>query len=1613
MKKTKMQKLMRSTTLILQGRRILALLLVAVMVFSVFGIAGLGGVTEEEVSAKSKNYPTSTGKKRVVLDTFDEMREYKKNLNKELGDADNPIMILEVVPTQSCAEIGYFVGGCEPIEVNDPLVRKKTWGALVDNGLKQVDVGSNVFVFDDEEKTKYATEAGSDLSQHVNDTSVTDAYAGVEKDADDKLYVKGYFEKVADGKGVFVVNSGVMKPSVDGDNKYNGNYVWHSFHGYDNEQAFLEIPDAELTFDDTIEEKTALGERIYTTRYLDDANYEVGGVNINYNYNVWKDYRLVKNKETFLRDSLGYTKEEAEDTSVIIKTITVEELNAEPRWVGYADLIYINAKSHDGNYRDYWEKYGKVSSSYYESHTEPEYTGSMYAMKMDITATVAYSIFKKVCSVENYAGLILDAGLLSDPDDATCKKNNLKIKVYDYRLRELKKDPGEEGGEYVLNDKTGFNNNLYKLICMVCSGNPETYDFLYCDGANLSFELDGSGKPTDNFGKLTIDNTKAKIQIDTHGNLIDTLQGTGNEGLYWMDSTLRFVPSKSYINTFHFNQWYKEGSFNDYWSDDAAWTAYRFWKTNQISADFMHESCDGHVYLFNGNNSMTKDMDAISNATGQQNGGNYINGDFRSYLHDQSLDGTNADAIGYILGRRSRSVVLNDEIKILDIEPSVKSEADSSVYDNKYFWEFTEEYAKYILRTRSNENVTFKITHMTTAGLNSNIDDLNSKYDMIYIGLDVGGYTLDGAYPKWNDPNMKEMIITHSGDLLYTNGSDGKTSKFVGGYFTWNDSFTSMSYTDVDEGDRSEYTRFGANDITSIKYNALLAYADAGMPIVCEAMLYDNEDSNYKKHIDMNSYIYKLVEELKSDNKLYRFDARDSFTCSDPDAIRAAINDNPMQLVEVTARPKTYNGSVDGSAHFTSESLNSYLTNTPGGIANATWTVKAPAGYRIDLYIDRDQDAKFKLAVTGDAGECELNRTVPSAGTLTFSFPFSARLDVGLQHWMLRIYDPAHPEKYYSEDGYCAVKKLGSVDKKAINVLQVVPKTDSLLNLKTNVNYQKYFNALADYEVNVTVCTLAQFEAVFKKLSDDTGLKFSFDQSMPIVVSGDAADTNPVNIAGLKPQDIADNDIKLTDLDGRQHYMTDFNMLIFGFGDMYGEKNFNNNFGAVDYIKYWIAAGKGILLCHDLTCFRNLDSSKYGYTANYYLRDDMGMNSYGVVSSELRNYSIYSTNTANPSGKYDQTRARLQHYIEDNNIHFTKIYDYNSDGSQTLSKYVQGYAAGNLRRMMSTADNNKMPYRILPGVDGNNLTTNDVQETNAGQITQYPFLVDMDAEGTTGHGFIQVETTHAQYYTVNLEDEYTTVWYTFAAGKNTGNCKMYSANPKDGANNYYIYSKKNVFYSGVGHTETTNGQKVDEVKLFINTMIAAYRAGNEPPEIILDGNDTGYVSSKFYRMNIAQVYNFGNPDTYTVQTLETDAYKTVRFIPRDTTAGSTELTVNIWYEDEAGQKCPVRQVYDEDTGTLIRADNWDDASAEVGIYAGASGHRLQKNVPYIFYYRNKWADSDWTVDSETTPVADSTIKTSSQGKSLRFAKWDVYNNKLPDVTRTTLKISVDPLFVLD
>lgn len=128
-----------------------------------------------------------------------------------------------------------------------------------------------------------------------------------------------------------------------------------------------------------------------------------------------------------------------------------------------------------------------------------------------------------------------------------------------------------------------------------------------------------------------------------------------------------------------------------------------------------------------------------------------------------------------------------------------------------------------------------------------------------------------------------------------------------------------------------------------------------------------------------------------------------------------------------------------------------------------------------------------------------------------------------------------------------------------------------------------------------------------------------------------------------------------------------------------------------------------------------------------------------------------------------------------------------------------------------------------------------LDRVNDGTIARWPYEI-----GTRAQLGNNTEVSMPDYLldigTARKEDEdrgkaYTTAWFTLL-DLNLSN-GGYSASPRDGRNNYYVYSKGNVVY--VGQTDykyaydpnsgAPEGEGVDECRIFVNALMAAYNAG--------------------------------------------------------------------------------------------------------------------------------------------------------------------------------------------
>ena len=201
------------------------------------------------------------------------------------------------------------------------------------------------------------------------------------------------------------------------------------------------------------------------------------------------------------------------------------------------------------------------------------------------------------------------------------------------------------------------------------------------------------------------------------------------------------------------------------------------------------------------------------------------------------------------------------------------------------------------------------------------------------------------------------------------------------------------------------------------------------------------------------------------------------------------------------------------------------------------------------------------------------------------------------------------------------------------------------------------------------------------------------------------------------------------------------------------------------------------------------------------IRDKVGLDRYGatnptygkqVTASGNKYASTYGWVTLGENGKIDESAADT---LKENNYTVAYVPGDVRDNVGYSARETQGYTNSIIERNRKTNQ-----------VSGNKETTT-VSQVNEGQITEYPYNLNES---------LTIKTTHSQYYQLNMNADDVVVWYCLGGTK-------FADEKNDATNAYYIYNRGNITYSGAGHT--ASGLSDDESKLFVNTMIAAYRAG--------------------------------------------------------------------------------------------------------------------------------------------------------------------------------------------
>lgn len=1492
----------------------------------------LGVVGYQNKLKAEDNLPVVT---RGVVDKMNQIPQTKRDMydadksTYALGTKENPFFILELVPYDEYGSFGYNIGGCEPTDVQKM------------RGTGKIDTLGSMNMCDEKRMDKtYFFEDAQELKTTEFDRPL------VKEDIVQSF--DGYYELVEAGEGAFRQNEDGTIVKADG-----GNIIWHTIYDLEKQKDYP--TQAFQGKDEPKKILTNVGERIYTVRESspDDPVYSVEG------------YYYYKNNENFLKHSLKLSDEAAAKYSVIIKTITPKELNANPSWAKYADLYIVSASCADDDFKNMWKKYNRYHHTSAVTDYKNGFENTDSDKERDISWEVAKEMYDKITADTNYAAIMMTAESYK-----ITKWTKVMLSLFDWNLR-----PSGDTFSY-----DASNNNMYKLTVMLLSMKQELFKKLYLDKDNPLISNDG----------------KFLLQ-------------TGDAQEYW--NMFTFLPTNARTTDPEVNSnWYGYFTSMDKWNDYQM--AGNIEENRRYINNRIYIGGDGgdilRDYLQDGLNLTDKTKTKYT--------------DFQEFM-DNADKATPADAVRYVLGQKNNTNKIEGDLNILDIEPC---------YDSKNGYSLTKNYI-YIMLPNFDGKV--NITHMTTAEFIGNSEDLNSTYNMIFMGLDDGAYNkeqqtlkdptknkdVSGQFTKWNDSAMNGKIYFHTGDLAKStpyNEGDPRVSRSV--KFLW---FENNRESKTQDDEDYPVIRFPGNDITKVKQKELSAFLDAGYPIVAVPYLYETN----QLRIDQNSNICKFIKDEKNDKSPI-------YQTLDATSIESALK-RAQADIEWKELPAIYNGETTSESSSTIKDANYLNTDTNGrSLLTFKFTVKdtdANHKYKYRIYIDQNRDGKFE----DDEIFYDARKTIALNSEQTRTLKIS-KLYVGLIQWKIEVYRTDNQQIRFTKTG-CSVAKNRTGSKKQINVLQIMPKDkdyngkdedyNGKLNLSTDSLFTKYYKNLDDYEISVDTITCSKFREYFQN-----GNRFSFDESKDVNIGGDGEQNPSAYPDSIKTQ-----------------LYDKYNMLIIGFGDCYGGEDLSNENGAVDFIKYFAAKGKSVLFTHDLTSMNNVkvqnQGNPFGYSANALLRDLMGMNRYKAVSNQI---------SAAERNKIIQYQEKQKDEQGNNKYDFVK--DVNGNALDELHGFTY-YTIKRLAYDQKKKEENdwyhsvewqwvpyegkgwKMPYQYLIKDVNGNIVCNDnwqtqntgfnnyndettlVTKTNEGQITQYPYKIGDWSNNNTvfDDTKLKVAKTHGQYYQLNMEDPEVTVWYCLADGKDRGNGKSdtYGVSPNDASNNYYIYSKDNIFYSGVGHSKVAGDM---EAKLFINTMIGAYRVSYEPPIVEVLNPEAEITDTKnlSYTMTYNQEYDGDTTEILSQKAVDTanegvgsdadsDMVK-VWFSPVELNAISTRLGFSIYYTDgNSGEKHYVTTIYhvneDDkvDTLTTNESKNW--------VYAdekNAQGDYITDNIKsmdeYYFYYPKAYLSENWK-DKDGNVHAN----------ARRNITFEIKNNKIKETGYTKLNMQTQALFLLD
>lgn len=1055
----------------------------------------------------------------------------------------------------------------------------------------------------------------------------------------------------------------------------------------------------------------------------------------------------------------------------------------------------------------------------------------------------------------------------------------------------------------------------------------------------------------------------------------------------------------------------------------------------------------------------------------------------------------------YILNWYMHRVTVKSSVRVLDLEPcydfsdTLKSELQTAVVNMMGM-------------TGIYDASAINITQMSSAEFIGKIEDLNEKYDMIYLGARVGKMNTENGVTVYNDPQMKGLIYSHVGDY-YDYATKTDTENVTQARETYNarhrlqDSSLDHNKTNDDDSTNksADVYRGPGNDMNSTRYEEFCQFIEAGYPVVIADTFIKVDNNNIPvastATLDKNSYFYKLVQfALKKDeNGQYLYWQKNIFTESQLTdntadtklgttlSARRSVFCNYLNLSKLSVNWVTtygaaypqelkYTGQYSASNGGSLEKIDGkYQLQYIFNLQNDAAISQTGTTYDCKLFVDKNADGRFSgsdyvegktytsseevsgLTVYIRKGDEWIkvdpiatengNRYELRTGEIYRVIRALPEEYVGVIPWKLVFYDNADRLVRTAKSGYTSVPQQNG--KKTIRVLQLLSDDNrnnwNLHDEQNNSNstFSKCINGLTDWNV-VGLDQVNWDGTVIPSTSIDS-------MSVTYLIN------NKLNISGT-----SDTDIQKIYQESYNLFQQ-YDMLILGFGDAY---RFGYTYSASDIsnnkldnvkrnlavgwaVRDYIESGKSILFTHDTTSYVNNiqsaiqwndqgykeDQKNYwywGYEFNKTIRASVGLDRYGA----LKEY--YQQRAASTTG---EEQKRDQEYLNTlKSYTFDEIKEPNSDNElwqkEGLTKYTVVRFLRSYLEDLRTTNSSEVWFPVKNSLlkqagydNGNgpewnhpsNLLMGDyagssliATQVNEGQITQYPYQISANEQ-------LEISNTHYQWLQPNMELDRNgdgkndiVVWYCISgvAGGNYKDTNIYNITPNDVVNNYYIYTMGNVTYSGAGHSTPS---KESEIKLFVNTMIAAYNAGVTAPSVSFKDKSGSKIQS---------VYMLYDPVNHIVLDDKNNGTLSVNFQADDYNilAGGQQLCVE-FYKSCADDTSGAISV-DGITGKVLRLKTDGEDGLKITDSNGNVISPIERNGVQNCYpitngatYTLKYSSDEMGLFS--TDTSGTILNEGAQASTIYARVYTVYDSgsKVTPCGIAELSISAEELFELD